>query len=381
MSGCRTPALVAAGTGLIVLVGGATPAAAATSGTTVCQLPAIGEVCSAATAPVGAAAGAVTDGVLGALRTAVINGCVWAVTRVITGLGSTSQINLTSGAVTSHYRFMAAVGVVCMLPLIALAVLHAILRADPTAIARAVFGALPAAALLTLVGVQITQTLASVVDDLSAQLLASQPDPGTAVAHAIPAVLGASPLPVFIGLVVGMAAICAALAVWIELLVRAAAVEVAVMFLPLFFAGIVWPTTARYARRLAEILGALIISKLIIIGIVSLGVSELISGDISGVLAGTAMLGLAAFAPFVLLSLIPVAIDAGHMSQQRRQTLSITRAAREVATPTGVMWQLRAPEPPSPARPASMGAPTSHRPRYLARAQVRPAPAPTDPRP
>jgi hypothetical protein len=381
MSGCRTPALVAAGTGLIVLVGGATPAAAATSGTTICQLPAIGGVCSAATAPVGAAAGAVTDGVLGALRTAVINGCVWAVTRVITGLGSTSQINLTSGAVTSHYRFMAAVGVVCMLPLIALAVLHAILRADPTAIARAVFGALPAAALLTLVGVQITQTLASVVDDLSAQLLASQPDPGTAVAHAIPAVLGASPLPVFIGLVVGMAAICAALAVWIELLVRAAAVEVAVMFLPLFFAGIVWPTTARYARRLAEILGALIISKLIIIGIVSLGVSELISGDISGVLAGTAMLGLAAFAPFVLLSLIPVAIDAGHMSQQRRQTLSVTRAAREVATPTGVMWQLRAPEPPSPARPAAMGAPTSHTPRYLARAQVRPAPAPTDPRP
>lgn len=334
--------------------------ATASPAATICQLPGIGNVCSAATAPIGAAAGAVTDGVLGAIRTAVINACVWAVVRVVGGLGTSSQIDLTSAAVATHYRFMAGVAVACMLPLIALAVLSALLHADPGAIVRAVFGALPAAGLLTLVGIQVTQTLVDTVDAVSAQLLARQANDGATLARAIPEALGATPLPVFIGIAVGAAAMCAALAVWVELLVRAAAVEVAVMFLPLVFAGIVWPSTARYARRMAEILGALIISKLVVIGIVSLGLAELTSGDITGVLAGTAMLGLAAFAPFVLLSLIPLAIDAGQLSQQRRQSLSVSRATRDLAGSRTVLWQLRgADRSVAPPRARVLGAPTA----------------------
>jgi len=357
--------LLVAGAGSVGLLAlGAGPAAASPA-TAICRLPGVGNVCSAATAPVGAAAGAVTDGVLGAIRTAIINACVWAIVRVVTGLGATSQVTLTNAAVTSHYRDMAAVAVVCMLPLIALAVLSAVLRADPGAIVRAVFGALPAAALLTLVGIQVTQTLVGAVDAVSAQLLASQAPDGATLAHAIPAALGATPVPVFIGVAVGTAAMCAALAVWVELLVRAAAIEVAVMFLPLVFAGIVWPATARYARRLAEILGALIISKLVIIGIVSLGLAELTSAHITGVLAGTAMLGLAAFAPFVLLSLIPIAIDAGHLSQHRRQGLSVGSAARDIAGARNVLWhQSSADRAIAPrARVLSVGGPAAIPPR------------------
>ncbi len=356
-------ATAAVGTALLAL--GAAPASASPA-STICGLPGVGNVCSAATAPIGAAAGAVTDGVLGAIRTAVINACVWAVVRVVTGLGATSQIALTRAAVESHYRFMAAVAVVCMLPLIALAVLSALLRADPGAIVRAVFGALPAAALLTVVGIQITQTLVGAVDAVSAQLLASQAGDGASLAHAIPAALGATPLPVVIGLAVGTAAMCAALAVWIELLVRAAAVEVAVMFLPLAFAGIVWPATARYARRLVEILAALIVSKLVIIGIVSLGLAELTSADIAGVLAGTAMLGLAAFAPFVLLSLIPIAIDAGQLSQHRRQGFSVGHASRDIAGARAVLWQLRSADHPIAPAPRVLPTPPPQVPRRAA---------------
>ena len=288
--------LVTGSAGLVLLGIGAAPAAASPA-STLCQLPGIGNVCSAATGPVGAAAGAVTGGVLGAIRTAIINACVWAVVRVVSGLGASSQVTLTSAALDAHYREMAAIAVVCMLPMIALAILSAVLRADPGAIVRAVVGALPAAALLTLIAVQVTQTLSDAVDAISAQLLAAQAPDAATLTRAIPAALGATPVPVLIGVAIGTAAICAALAVWVELLVRAAAIEIAVMFLPLVFAGIVWPTTARYARRLAEVLGALIVSKLVIIGIVSLGLAELTSARITGVLAGTAMLGLAAFAP------------------------------------------------------------------------------------
>lgn len=355
MSPPRRILVVTATASATLLGAGATPAAASPA-STICQLPGVGNICSAATAPVGAAAGAVTDGVLGTIRTAVINACVWAIVKVVAGLGTTSQITLDDPAVTAHYRFIASVAVVCMLPLIALAILSAVLRADPGGIVRAVFGALPAAALLTMVGVQITQTLVGAVDAVSAQLLTGQARDGATLARAIPAALGATPVPVFIGLAVGAAAMCAALAVWVELLVRAAAVEVAVMFLPLVFAGIVWPSTARYARRLVEIIGALIASKLVIIGIVSLGLAELASAQITGVLAGTAMLGLAAFAPFVVLSLIPIAIDAGHLSQHRRQSLSVGAATRELRGARTALWHLhgseRAPAPRARVLPA-----------------------------
>ncbi len=373
MTPARRMLLAASSASLALLTVGAVPAAASPAAA-ICRLPGVGNVCGAATAPVGAAAGAVTDGVLGAMRTAIINACVWAVVRVVTGLGATSQVTLTSAAVTSHYRYMATVAVVCMLPLIALAVLSALLRADVGAIVRAVFGALPAAALLTVIGIQVTQTLVGAVDAVSAQLLASQAPDAAALTRAIPAALGATPVPVFIGLAVGAAAMCAALAVWVELLVRAAAIEVAVMFLPLVFAGIVWPATARYARRLAEILGALIVSKLVIIGIVSLALAELTSASVPGVLAGTAMLGLAAFAPFVLLSLIPIAIDAGHLSQHRRQALSVGSAARDVAGARTVLWQARRADHMIAPRPRvlSLGTPPQVPPRATATAPPRP---------
>jgi type IV secretion system protein TrbL len=323
--------------------------------TTLCQIPGVGNVCAAASAPVGAAAGAVTDGVLGAIRTAVINACAWAVIRVVSGLGASSNISLTSAAVGTNYRFMVAVAVVCMLPLIGLAAVSALLRSDPGALARAVFGALPAAALLTVVGIQLTQTFVDVVDAVSARLLAGHAGDGAVVAHAIPAALGGTSVPVVIGVAVAIAAMCAALAVWVELLVRAAAVEVAVIFLPLVFAGIVWPATARYARRLAEILAALTLSKLVIIGIVSLGMAELTGATIPGVLAGTAMLGLAAFAPFVLLSLIPMAVDAGQLSQSRRSTASLRTVSRDVGAAESAMRRLRTPTVSAPPRPRVTG--------------------------
>ena len=78
--------LAASSASLALLDVGAVPAAASPAAA-ICQLPGVGNVCGAATAPVGAAAGAVTDGVLGAIRTAIINACVWAVVRVVTGLG------------------------------------------------------------------------------------------------------------------------------------------------------------------------------------------------------------------------------------------------------------------------------------------------------
>ena len=97
-----------------------------------------------------------------------------------------------------------------------------------------------------------------------------------------------------------------AVVVWIELLVRQAAIYVAVLFLPLAVAGLVWPATAHWFKRLAHILVAVILSKFVIAAILSLAASGLAAstpdgGGFSAVLGGGALLTLAALSPLALL--------------------------------------------------------------------------------
>jgi hypothetical protein len=155
---------------------------------------------------------------------------------------------------------------------------------------------------------------------------------GVRLGERVPAVLSASGVPVMLGTMLAFVLMAAAVAVWLELLVRSAGIQIAVMFLPLFLSGLVWPATARYARRLAEVLAALVLSKLVVTGILSLGVAAIGSGDLRGVLSGTAMFVLAAFAPWVVLALIPVAVDAGHLSSSRRNSLRVVGEGRAAVT-------------------------------------------------
>ena len=108
-----------------------------------------------------------------------------------------------------------------------------------------------------------------------------------------------------------------AVVVWIELLVRQAAVYVAVLFLPISIAGIVWPATAHWFKRLVHILVAVVLSKFVIAAILSLAASGLAAtgdeGGFGAVLSGGALLTLAAISPLALLRLVPV-VEAGVVS-------------------------------------------------------------------
>ena len=46
--------------------------------------------------------------------------------------------------------------------------------------------------------------------------------------------------------------------IFLELLIRDAAIYVSVLFLPLVFAGLVWPAAAHWSKRLVETLVAII---------------------------------------------------------------------------------------------------------------------------
>jgi hypothetical protein len=130
---------------------------------------------------------------------------------------------------------------------------------------------------------------------------------------------------------------------WLELLVRSAAVYVAVLFLPLAMATLVWPSVAHWCRRLVETLTALILSKFVIVATLSLAAGAVASGTagtgdagsgFAAVLAGGALLVLATFVPFSILRLIPM-IEAGavgHLEGARqRGAAALTRVPRAAA--------------------------------------------------
>ena len=107
-----------------------------------------------------------------------------------------------------------------------------------------------------------------------------------------------------------------ALLLWVELLVRAAAVYVATLFFPLALASLVWPAISQWCRRLVETVAALVLSKFVIVAVLSLAVGALgtSGGSIASELAGGALLLLAGFAPFTLLRLVPM-VESGAAQQ------------------------------------------------------------------
>ena len=135
----------------------------------------------------------------------------------------------------------------------------------------------------------------------------------------------------------------AAFVLWLELLIRAAAVYVAVLFLPLALATLVWPAVSHWCRRLVETLAALILSKFVIVATLSLAAGAVSSGTagtgthgsgFSSVLAGGALLVMATFVPFAILRMIP-AVEAGAVAHldglRERGTAAMTRLPRTAA--------------------------------------------------
>jgi hypothetical protein len=160
--------------------------------------------------------------------------------------------------------------------------------------------------------------------------------------------------------------VASALGLWLELAVRAAAVSVAVLFLPLALAAMVWPAVSHWCRRLADTLVALILSKLVIAAVLALAVGALAGGlgvgtsggndgGFSAVVTGIALLGIATVSPFTLLRLIP-AMEAGaaaHLESSRRQLISAAKAPLEEGKSMAMDIVNRKPDSPVDATPGT----------------------------
>jgi hypothetical protein len=273
-----------------------------------------------------AAVGAAGDAVMGGLTKWVANGAAWLLDRAAKLLDRSTKPALGSTWFREQYRTALQLAIALSLVFLLCAVLQAILRQDAAMLARAALFNLPLALLLCFAAVTLVEAGLGVTDWMTTAVLrhfgrdtkSFLDDVAQVLA---PAQLAGTPLPSFLLFLGGLLTALATFVVWLELVMREAAIYVAVAFLPLCFASMVWQRTAHWCRRLVELLGAIILAKFVIATALALAAGAMshasADGGLTALVAGAAVMLIAAFTPWMLLRLVPLAEGASHSGLSR----------------------------------------------------------------
>ncbi len=268
---------------------------------------------------------------LSAIAGSIIEGASWLLNALGGAIASTTTVNLREAWFLSHYQVMLTISSVVAVPMLVLAAVQAVLHQSAAVLVRAAFVQLPLAGILTTVAVQAVQLSLAATDGLCAMVAGATGGQLNRTFHTIGSNLSHQlmPLPTFVMTVGALLIVTGAFALWLELLVRSAAVYAAVLFLPLAIASLLWPAISHWCRRLVETLAAIVLSKFVVVAVLSLAVGAISSGHgFSTVLAGGALLLLAAYTPFTLLRLVPlVEVGAAMQLEGARQRVR-TEAGR-----------------------------------------------------
>jgi len=284
----------------------------------------------------GTAASAASTGIgLAAITLWVVGGAGGVLHEASAALGATTTPQLHSTWFSATYWRMAAIAALLTLPFLFAATVQAVIRSDAVLLARAALGYLPLAILAIVVAAPLTTLLLSASDELCGLI-------SSAAGHEAPHLFSVTILAVgglsaltrspFVAFLVGLFIIGAGFALWVELLLREAAVYVVVLMLPLAFAALAWPARRIWAVRAVEVLVALVLSKFAIVAVLSLGGAAINAGSghfgVSAVMAGTVLIALAAMSPWALLRLVPLAeVASAAMGSMRGEIRSAAQSA------------------------------------------------------
>jgi hypothetical protein len=259
------------------------------------------------------------DAVMGGVVTWAAGGAAWLLQTIGREVERSTRPEVGSAWFSKQYAAVRRIAIGLSLAFLLVAIAHAALRHDVALLLRCCLLALPASLLLMFAAVTLVELALALTDELSIAVLsgsggdvrAAFSDLGNVL---LPTTGGAPALPGFLIFLAALLTSLLAILVWLELVLREAAVYLAVAFLPLTLAAAVWPRTAHWSQRLASWLGALILAKLTIATAFSLagamvGNARPGGGGLSALLAGCAVLVLAAASPWVLLRLIPFTAD------------------------------------------------------------------------
>jgi hypothetical protein len=326
-----------------------------------------GAVTGALTAPITNAVKGIGAGVFHQLTSWVAEGASWLIGQVARGIEATTTPQLTSAGFLAEYAQMTAIAALLAAAMLLAAVLEGLAQGNATLLLRVVALNLPLALLATSVAYVVVQLGLAATDGLCHAIAAASHDTnhrffegaiealgrtGGTVGREVNSAGGLAPsggpageasgtvaAPLFVTFLAAIVGAFAAFFVWLELLMRDAAVYVVALFAPLALAASVWPRWAGLLRRSAELLVALIGSKFAIVAIISLAAGLLASagGALEHILAAAALMLIACFAPFVLLRLVPFAEGALGAAYGRRSAAGGALSGVQVASDVQIL--------------------------------------------
>lgn len=290
-------------------------------------------------------------GLFGFSVTSIVNSVLKALTswvasgaRAVVGsfghvLSASTTVSFGSGFMV-EFNVLRSFGAILAAAFLCVAIIQAVLQQNSSMLLRVVFIRLPISLLFSGIGIEIVTMLLHATDALTAALLQTSARPGATLVAGISAILVGnavvSPaLAGFEGLAFSLILAVVAFVCWLELVVRAAAISIATLFIPLALAGTVWPATQQWIRRLAETLFALIMSKVVVAGVFALAVISM--GTAQGVnmlVEGIALFVLCAWAPFSVLHLLPF-VEAGAVGHLEALGQRSGQALRHLSSSVG----------------------------------------------
>jgi hypothetical protein len=293
-----------------------------------------GGVCSAASGAGGAVAGlageaanAVGNGILDLLANWMIGAATQVTTFVARAMAQTTTPQLESPWFQAQFAPMADLGAALGLLVALIALASAAIRRSPHALAATLAG-IARAGIGTGLVVALTVIGLQVADQISAAVVSSSPHAfWSAVAHAWGTSgfggFGSSALSMLIALV----EVFAAVFVWLELIVRDAAIYVAVLLFPVGLAAAIWPALSAWPARLGRLLLLFVILKPLTLIVLSFAGSAAAAGlslgsgvpaSVGTILAAVVIYALAAFAPWALMYLLAADAESAHTASGLR---------------------------------------------------------------
>jgi len=302
----------------------------------------VGDVCNTVTGGIGGVGGVITSPVTGALKgignsvftqltSWVAEGAGWLMGQVVEAIESSTTPQLETRGFLQAYWRMAAIATVLAAVMLLLAILEAIAQGNLGLIVRVIILNVPLAFLGTSVAFVIVQMLLTCTDGLSAAVADASHHGATRFFEAAVGDLGqvggavgkqageaggeaptgglggeaagAVAVPLFVGFLAAIVGAFAAFFVWLELLMRDAAIYAVASFMPLSLVTSIWPRWSGVLRKTSEVLIALIGSKFVIVAVISLAAALIAEegSSVEHVLAAAALMCVACFVPFMLL--------------------------------------------------------------------------------
>lgn len=263
----------------------------------------------------GDAAGAVASGAVSELAQAVVGAANEVLGAVLEFISAPIRPDLDTDLYVEGFGRMVAVSGVFATVLFLLGLIQAVARRSLSDLGRVVgytVGAFAATGVL----LYLAQGFVALVDVATAQVAAGAPqdavDTFEALMSPLTALAAGSLGKAFLAVLLGLGVALGALAIYLELFLRAVTIHVLVYFLPLMLIGSIWEPTRRWAKRGIEFLAVVIFSKFVLFSVVALGWSAVssfgdqrLSTSWASVLTGLVLLIVAAFLPYLLFKLLP----------------------------------------------------------------------------